>query len=188
MALAVVRPTITPPIRPGPAAAAMPSMSRKVLPASIIALATMRSSASTWARAAISGTTPPNGACSLICDSTMLDRILPGPSPERSTTAAAVSSHVVSIPSTSIMPYYHAPTTIERPCGAILRHDLAAWHARQPAGACPGAHGACDAGGGAWARSRADRNRGDPNQRRPHPGPAAGRGWRQGTVHQGDRG
>src|SRR5947209_5339609 len=52
MALAVVRPTITPPIRPGPAAAAMPSMSRKVLPASIKALPTMRSSASTWARAA----------------------------------------------------------------------------------------------------------------------------------------
>ena len=30
-----------------------------------MALAMMRSSASTWARAAISGTTPPNAACSL---------------------------------------------------------------------------------------------------------------------------
>src|SRR3954453_18326430 len=102
MALAVVRPTIRPPIRPGPAGAAMPSMSRKVLPASVMAFPTMRSSASTWARAAISGTTPPNAACSLICDSTILDRILPNPSPVRSTTAAAVSSHVVSIPSTSM--------------------------------------------------------------------------------------
>ena len=41
------------------------------------------------------------------------------------------------------------------------------------------AHG-CDAG--------ADRDRGDPHHRRPHPGPAAGRGRRQGPVHQGDRG
>ena len=48
--------------------------------ASAIALAMTRSSASTWARAAISGTTPPKAACSSICDSTMLDRILPGPS------------------------------------------------------------------------------------------------------------
>ena len=44
-----------------------------------------RSSASTWARAAISGTTPPKEACSQTCDSTTLDRILPGPLPSRST-------------------------------------------------------------------------------------------------------
>ena len=31
-------------------------------------------------------------------------------------------------------------------------------------------------------------HRGDPHQRRPHPGPAAGGGRRQGPVHQGDRG
>ena len=49
------------------------------LPASAIALAMIMSSASTWARAAISGTTPPKAACSLICESTTLDRILPGP-------------------------------------------------------------------------------------------------------------
>src|SRR4051812_10441080 len=150
MALAVVRPMMTPPIRPGPAAAATPSISLNDLPASDIARVTIRSSASTWARAAISGTTPPKGACSLICDSTTLDRILPGPSPVRSTTAAAVSSHVVSIPSTSMGSYYHAPTTIERPCGAILRHHPAARHPRQSAGAGPGPHGAAGAGHGAW--------------------------------------
>src|SRR5471030_2821142 len=62
----------------------------------------MRSSASTWARAAISGTTPPKAACSLTCDKMILDRILPRPLSERSTTAAAVSSQVVSIPRTII--------------------------------------------------------------------------------------
>ena len=62
----------------------------------------MPSSRSTWARAAISGTTPPKRACSSVCERTILDRILPLPSLWRSTTAAAVSSQVVSIPSTSI--------------------------------------------------------------------------------------
>src|SRR5437899_4141814 len=60
----------------------------------------MPSSRSTWARAAISGTTPPKRACSSSCEWTILDRIVPLPSPRRSTTAAAVSSQVVSIPST----------------------------------------------------------------------------------------
>src|SRR5882757_6066720 len=63
----------------------------------------MTSSASTWARAAISGTTPPKAACSLTCDRMMFDRILPRPSSKRSTTAAAVSSQVVSIPRTIIV-------------------------------------------------------------------------------------
>jgi hypothetical protein len=47
------------PISPGPAAAATPSSILKVAPASTIALAMIMSSTSTWARAAISGTTPP---------------------------------------------------------------------------------------------------------------------------------
>src|SRR5471032_1926683 len=67
-----------------------------------MALAMIRSSASTWARAAISGTTPQKAVCSLTCESTILDRILPRPSSKRSTTAAAVSSQVVSIPRTII--------------------------------------------------------------------------------------
>jgi hypothetical protein len=62
----------------------------------------MRSSASTWARAAISGTTPPNSACSLICDSTILDKMRPRLSSLRLTTAAAVSSQVVSMPRINI--------------------------------------------------------------------------------------
>ena len=59
MALAVVSPTSTPPIRPGPAATAMPSMSFTEQFAFFSARATRRSITSTWARAAISGTTPP---------------------------------------------------------------------------------------------------------------------------------
>ena len=102
IAFAVVSPTITPPIRPGPAAAATPESWAKPTPASFIALSTIPSSRSTWARAAISGTTPPKRACSSVCDRTILDRIRPAPSLLRSTTAAAVSSQVVSIPSTNI--------------------------------------------------------------------------------------
>ena len=41
-------------------------------------------------------------ACSSVCERTILDRMRPDPSLRRSTTAAAVSSQVVSIPSTSI--------------------------------------------------------------------------------------
>src|SRR4029450_14031913 len=63
---------------------------------------TVSHSRSTRARAALYGTTPPKRSCSSVCDRTTLERILPLPSPERSTTAAAVSSQVVSIPSTSI--------------------------------------------------------------------------------------
>ena len=102
IALAVVSPTITPPIRPGPAAAATPSMLGKVdaglhhrLGDDAVERLDMGARGDLRHHAA-------EGACSLICDSTMLDRILPCPSPRRSTTAAAVSSQVVSIPSTSI--------------------------------------------------------------------------------------
>ena len=52
-------PTITPPIRPGPAVAATPSRSAKPMPASASACAMSRRACSTCARAAISGTTPP---------------------------------------------------------------------------------------------------------------------------------
>src|SRR3974377_1388796 len=67
-----------------------------------MALSIIRSSVSTWARAAISGTTPPNAACSLPVHSTPLDKIRPRPSSKRSTNAAAVSSQVVSMPRTII--------------------------------------------------------------------------------------
>src|SRR4051812_27011663 len=53
---------------------------------------------SRWARAATSGTTPPNLAWRSICEETMLERTR-WPS---STTAAAVSSQVVSMPRMSM--------------------------------------------------------------------------------------
>src|ERR1700722_4861422 len=101
----MVSPTLTPPIRPGPAAAAIPSSAPNGSCASFIALAMIESSTSTWARAAISGTTPPNAACSLICERTTFDRMRPCPSAFLSTTAAAVSSQVVSMPRTIIGVY-----------------------------------------------------------------------------------
>ena len=66
MALAKLAPTISPPIRPGPALAATAARSAAE---SSAALPCARRTAGRWARcarAAISGTTPPNGACSLL--------------------------------------------------------------------------------------------------------------------------
>ena len=59
MARAVATPTSSPPIRPGPAVTATASRSVSATPASISAARMTPSSASTCARAAISGTTPP---------------------------------------------------------------------------------------------------------------------------------
>ena len=68
--------------------------------------------------------------------------------------------------------------------GIILRlgtrgSPLALAQARMVRAALAAAHG---------LDAERDRDRGDPHHRRPHPGPAAGRGRRQGPVHQGDRG
>ena len=49
------------------------SMRRSSTPASTMARAITGLSSSRWARLAISGTTPPNGACSSICELTTLD-------------------------------------------------------------------------------------------------------------------
>jgi len=59
MALAVVSPTSTPPISPGPAVAATASTSLSLIPALAAARSMMWSRWLTWARAASSGTTPP---------------------------------------------------------------------------------------------------------------------------------
>ena len=59
IALPVMSPTMTAPIRPGPAVAATPSRPAKPTLASSIARAMRPSRCSTWLRAAISGTTPP---------------------------------------------------------------------------------------------------------------------------------
>ena len=82
------RPTITPPISPGPAVAAMASTSPMPMSASCSTWRTRPGRISTWARAAISGTTPPNGRCASFCPTTACARIcrsLP-------TSAAALSS------------------------------------------------------------------------------------------------
>ena len=59
IALPVISPTISAPIRPGPAVAATASIASKPRPASRIARAIRPSRWSMWRRAAISGTTPP---------------------------------------------------------------------------------------------------------------------------------
>jgi hypothetical protein len=79
-------------------------MSSRPSPASSSAASITPSSASTWARAAISGTTPPKAAWSSIWLSTTLDRMRPAPSVSSATTEAAVSSQLVSMPSIRIMP------------------------------------------------------------------------------------
>ena len=83
---------------PGPIVAATASMRRSSTPASTTARATTGMMSSTWARLAISGTTPPNWACRSIWLDTTDDRTSVPPI----TTAAAVSSQLVSIPSTTV--------------------------------------------------------------------------------------
>ena len=92
------QPTITPPISPGPAEAATASRSEKPMFALERASVTMDVIFSKWARAAISGTTPPNETCSGWEKTTEDSRFL-----FSSTTAAAVSSQLDSIPKTSIL-------------------------------------------------------------------------------------
>src|SRR5215510_13884795 len=175
-----------------------------------MALAMTTSRASTWARAAISGTTPPNAACSVTCDSTTLERILPWPSSKRSTNAAAVSSHVVSMPRTIISPSIaFAPSLGEVTAAKIIASPdpwadpvrpsivrlydaihslLAPRNARQSARAGAGANGAvavgrCDGheGGSNCARRHS-------NFRRYHSGSTTGgRGWQR-SVYKRDRG
>ena len=125
-----------------------------------------------------------------------LDRILPRPSSKRSTTAAAVSSQVVSMPRTIISasgpPFYREGalqgalalrgnmTQSTAPLRIGTRGSpLALVQARTVRARLAAALGV-DRGG--------DRARHHPHLRRRHPGPAAGGGRRQGPVHQGDRG
>lgn len=90
-----------PPIRPGPAVTATASISDRRMRASASACPMISSRHSTCARAAISGTTPPKARCSSHCERMTLDRMRPFPSASRTTTAAAVSSQLVSMPSTA---------------------------------------------------------------------------------------
>src|ERR1700722_15442766 len=78
--------------------AATASISSPVTPASTRACSTTGVSRATWARPAISGTTPPNRACR----STWLDTTEESTVRPSSTPAAAASSHDVSMASTFI--------------------------------------------------------------------------------------
>ena len=96
-AFAAETPTSSAPIRPGPIVQATASILDSSMPASTIARATTGLSASRWARLAISGTTPPKSAwISIWLDTTLEITSLPP-----ITNAAAVSSQLVSMPSTS---------------------------------------------------------------------------------------
>src|SRR5215470_3099517 len=96
IALAAEQPMRREPTSPGPYVTARPSTSSSPTPAPSRARRTTGISTSRWRREASSGTTPPYGACTSSCEATMLASTLRPPS----TTAAAVSSQEVSIPST----------------------------------------------------------------------------------------
>src|SRR5207302_1137219 len=76
----------------------MPSRSGSLTPASASARSTTGTITSRCRREASSGTTPPYGAWMASCEATTLERIRRPPA----STAAAVSSHELSIPSTTI--------------------------------------------------------------------------------------
>ena len=97
-AFAADTPTSSAPTKPGPTVHATASIRSGSTPASTIALATTGLSRSRWARLAISGTTPPYWACRSTCVDTTLERTSWPPI----TRAAAVSSQLVSMPSTTV--------------------------------------------------------------------------------------
>src|SRR5690606_25719055 len=97
-ALAAASPTRSDPTSPGPFVTAIPSMSASVTPAWRSASSMTGSISSRCRRDATSGTTPPNFWCTSICDATTLERMMR----PCSTTAAAVSSQLVSMPKMSL--------------------------------------------------------------------------------------
>src|SRR5688500_10007207 len=87
-------------------------MSASVTPASFSARSIVGTMASRWARLATSGTTPPNRACSSTLDASASARSM---CPR--TTPTPVSSHEVSIPSTSgsvIVSHHHQGVGVAR--------------------------------------------------------------------------
>ena len=94
--MAADTPTRSEPTRPGPYVAATASISSSAMPACTMASAITGFSISTWARDAISGTTPPKRAWRSIWLE-ITDESCVRPS---RTTAAAVSSQELSMPST----------------------------------------------------------------------------------------
>src|ERR1035437_8871982 len=98
-ALAAATPTTRLPISPGPAVTAIPSSRSSVTSARVSASSTAAESSAAWRREAISGTIPPYFAWN---SSWFVDTFESTRTPS-STTAVAVSSHDVSIPSSSIV-------------------------------------------------------------------------------------
>src|SRR5687768_12274960 len=98
-------------MRPGPTVAATASIPPLSTPADTRASATTGVSSSTWARLAISGTTPPKRACR----STWLDTTEERMSRPPVTTAAAVSSHEVSMPRIVVPGSTSKSNTVMRP-------------------------------------------------------------------------
>src|SRR2546427_59957 len=93
-------PTSRAPTRPGPRVTAIPSRLRSPHPAFLSASSRTGSTRCRWSREASSGTTPPHFSWTSVCVWTTSDSTLPRrPSPV-STTAAAVSSQLVSRPRT----------------------------------------------------------------------------------------
>src|SRR5437773_674450 len=125
-ALAAEQPTRSEPTSPGPWVTAMPSRSRSPMPASASALRMTGTIISRWRREASSGTTPPYLAWTSSWEATTFESTLRPPS----STAAAVSSHDVSIPSTimvssrSIQPSSRHESTQPSPHGFALRLEL----------------------------------------------------------------
>src|SRR5262249_8931209 len=109
-AFAVSTPTSSAPTSPGPHVTASASSSGRVTPASEAARRITGTMVAMCWREATSGTTPPYAACTSTCEATTSERTL-RPS---STTAAAVSSQEVSIPSTSTAALYFWLSTMVR--------------------------------------------------------------------------
>src|SRR6267143_3057000 len=103
---ATAQPTSSEPTSPGPWVTATPSRSRNLTPASASAFSTTGTMTSRWRREASSGTTPPYGAWIASCEATTLESTR-RPS---ASTAAAVSSHELSIPSTIMPRPFYGPS------------------------------------------------------------------------------
>src|SRR5579859_3151423 len=91
---AAATPTVSAPISPGPHVTAIASTASSAVPARARASSITGPSRSRCRRDASSGTTPPYRTCRSTWEATTFDRRPPG----RSSTAAAVSSHEVSMP------------------------------------------------------------------------------------------
>ena len=202
IALAVVSPTMTPPIRPGPAAAAMPSTADSSMPASAIACGDHEDPAPRHGRARrFPAPRRRMPRVRSICDSTISDRMRPRPSrgrarppPRRSrrrsfrcrarSCCLSLQSFRSTPPGRKLAARRSIARSMAQSSGALLRigtrgSPLALAQARTVRDRLVGR---------AWLRAGSDRNPCHQDDRRPHPGPAAVGSRRQGPVHQGDRG